>query len=90
MNKRVVHNHAPLHGPWTGWRMAGRDLVTPDGVRLTPERVRGLAWRQEAEARRDAARAKKRVRQEVRQEVVTVLRVRLDDWHRERFGSVAG
>lgn len=37
--------------------MAGRELVSPDGDRITPERLRGLIWRLRAEARRDAARA---------------------------------
>ena len=45
---RVVHNKTPLYGPWTGWRMAGPWLVAPDGTRFTPERLRGMAWRQEA------------------------------------------
>lgn len=84
---RTVYNQTPLHGPWTGWRMAGRDLVTPDGVRLSPERLRGLAWRQEAEKRLAGSLQRKK---RVRQGVVTVVRVDLQDWHRERFGTVAG
>ncbi len=70
--------------------MAGRDLITPDGTRLTPERVRGLAWRQDAEARRDAARSRREAQKRVSRSVVTVLRIANDDWHRERFGTVAG
>ena len=42
---RVVHNKTPLYGPWSGWRMAGRDLVAQTGARIGPERLRGLAWR---------------------------------------------
>jgi hypothetical protein len=64
-----------LHGPWQGWRLAGRWLVTPDGVRLSPERVRGLAWRQDAEARRDAAKA----RNATQDQLVRVVVVRLSD-----------
>ncbi|TWT23617.1 hypothetical protein FQY83_03030 [Luteimonas marina] len=55
--EREIYNRAPMHGPWAGWRMAGRELVSPDGDRITPERLRGLVWRLRAEARRDAARA---------------------------------
>lgn len=85
--ERTIHNKTPLHGPWSGWRMAGRDLVTPDGVRLSPERLRGLAWQQEAETRRDAARTK---REQRFGRMVTVVRIDQHDWHRERFGTVAG
>ncbi|MFC7300202.1 DUF3653 domain-containing protein [Cognatiluteimonas weifangensis] len=43
---RVIHNITPLYGPWAGWRMAGRVLVSPDGDRISPERLRGLLWRE--------------------------------------------
>lgn len=49
--RRLIDNHITLHGPWTGWRMAGRDLVAPDGQRINPERLRGLLFRQAAESR---------------------------------------
>ena len=55
---RVVYNKTPLHGPWCGWRLAGRDLVSPDGERISTERLRGLMFRAAAEARRDRARAR--------------------------------
>ena len=86
---RVVHNITPLHGPWSGWRMAGRDLVSPDGVRMTPERVRGYALRADLEARRDGARARNASRKAVRRELVKVVVVDLDDWRRRHFGSGA-
>lgn len=44
--ERVVHNKTALYGPWTGWRMAGRFLVAPDRERITPERLRGMLWRE--------------------------------------------
>jgi Phage protein. len=84
---QVTRNHVRLHGPWAGWRLAGRELVSPDGVRMSAERVRGLAWRVEQEARIAAARAK---RQSGHRGMVTVLRVRNSDWHAERFGQRAG
>lgn len=40
-----------LTGEWYGWRLRGRHLVSPDGDRLTPERLRGLLWRDRAELR---------------------------------------
>jgi hypothetical protein len=52
---RTVHNLTPLTGPWAGWRMAGRVLVSPDGDRIAPERLRGLMFREAMEARRRKA-----------------------------------
>lgn len=86
----LVDNHTPLYGPWAGWRMAGRDLVAPDGQRIAPERLRGLLWRQESEARLAKARAKRASLAAARAPIVTVLRVSHADWHQERFGSIAG
>ncbi|AXH76717.1 MAG: oxygen-insensitive NAD(P)H nitroreductase/dihydropteridine reductase [Inoviridae sp.] len=73
--RRVIDNHVRLHGPWAGWRLAGRDLVSPDGDRINPQRLRGLLFRQAAEAR--IARAK----------VSTVQPIVLPA--RERFGGSA-
>lgn len=84
---RQVHGIQPLHGPWDGWRLAGRDLVGPDGDRISPERLRGLLWRQQTEARRDALRAR---RTSCSEPLVTVLRVRRSDWHADSFGVAAG
>lgn len=38
--------------PWYGWRLKGRHLFAPDGSAITPERLRGLIWRDELELRR--------------------------------------
>lgn len=43
---RVIYNKMPLYGPWAGWRMAGRDLIAPDRQRISPERLRGLLFRE--------------------------------------------
>lgn len=82
---RVVHNKTPLHGPWAGWRMAGRELVSPDGQRFTTERLRGLAFRVEAEQRLERARARRQ--KAVQHAPVKVVVVDLDDWRRRHFGT---
>lgn len=87
---REVNNHVALTGQWQGWRLAGRDLVAPDGQRIAPERLRGILWRQESEARLAAARAKREASEGISGCLVTVLRIHNSDWHRERFGSLAG
>jgi len=43
-HERGVHNVTPLFGPWAGWRMAGRHLVSPDGDRITSRRLIGILW----------------------------------------------
>jgi len=49
--ERVVYSKTPLYGPWAGWRMAEKDLVSPDGDRISPHRLRGLLWVERAKAR---------------------------------------
>lgn len=88
--QRTVYNRHHLPAPWDGWRFAGRDLVTPGGDRISPERLKGMAWRIQAEARRDAARSRNDARKAVGSGLVTVLRIRNSDWHAERFGTSAG
>jgi hypothetical protein len=53
--RRVVDGTGPLWGPWTGWRTAGRFLVSPDGDRLTPERLRGLMFAERYRIRKEKA-----------------------------------
>ena len=87
----IVHNHTPLYGPWKGWRLAGRDLVAPDGTRMNAQRLRGLAWRADSEERLLRARLKNAKAKAVRQDaVVKVLVVNLADWQAKHFGKMAG
>lgn len=39
-----------LTGPFAGWSVRGNYLFSPDGDRMTPERVAGFASRRKAEA----------------------------------------
>lgn len=85
----AVHNLknyglSELGGPWKGWRLAGRNLVTPDGLRISPERVRGLAWRQDAEARLDAAKARNARKDK---QLVRVVVVTLTEFQQHRAGA---
>ncbi len=86
---RVVHGHTELRADWLGWKQRGRYLVAPDGQRISPERMRGIMWRLDAEARRDAARTRN-VKAKVSQGPVKVVVVELADWHARHFGSRAG
>jgi hypothetical protein len=57
---RIVHNVTPLHGRWAGWRMAGRELVSPDGDRISSERLRGIMFREAGLARIAACRNRRK------------------------------
>lgn len=88
---RTVHNRTPLYGPWAGWRMAGRDLVAPDGARINPERLRGLAWRDEMELRRAGFASRRRAEKAVQHGAkVKVVIVDLADWQQRHLGRLAG
>jgi hypothetical protein len=83
---RVVHGHTELRADWLGWKQRGRYLVAPDGQRISPERMRGIMWRMDAEARRDAAKARN-AKAKVLQGCVKVVVVDLADWQARHFGS---
>lgn len=40
-----------LSGPFAGWSLRGNYLVSPHRDRMTPERLAGLAWRDQMELR---------------------------------------
>lgn len=68
-----------LTGDWYGWRLKGRHLVSPDGDRLTQERLRGLLWRDLSElrlagyvSRRKAENAKRAAKYGPRVRVVVI------------------
>ena len=44
-------SNVDFDGEWYGWRLRGRHLVSDDGQRITPERLRGLLWREKMELR---------------------------------------
>lgn len=50
---RVVYNKTPLFAEFTGWRMAGRDLVAPNGVRFRPGRLLAIAWAEKQAAMKE-------------------------------------
>lgn len=81
-----AYGKAELGGPWKGWRLAGRNLVTPDGLRIPPERIRGLAWRQDAEDRLTRARAANEARRNDGQ-LVRVIVVTLAEFRAQRTSA---
>lgn len=90
LHARLATNHVYLTQQWQDWRLAGRDLVSPDGDRINPQRLRGLLWREAAEARLAKLAAKRTAKQQVRHGDVKVLVVPNEDWHRRHFGTSAG
>ena len=43
--KRVIHNETALHGPWSGWRLAGPRLVSPRKEWIAPHVLDRWLWR---------------------------------------------
>lgn len=39
LHRRVIYNHTPLFGPWSGWKLAGARLVSPAGDWASPDQV---------------------------------------------------
>lgn len=52
-----VLGHVDLPADWAGWRLRGRWLISPDGDRINPERLRGILFRESNEKRRHKAGA---------------------------------
>ena len=52
--------HLDLADDWRGWRVRGRHLISPDGERITPERLNGLLWRDQLELRRAGYASRRR------------------------------
>lgn len=44
-------DHIDPGGHWLGWRLRGRYLISPDGDRITPERLRGFLFTEALRAR---------------------------------------
>ncbi|MDR2872071.1 MAG: phage protein [Xanthomonadaceae bacterium] len=79
----VVRNHVHLYRDWSGWRLAGRDLISPHGERINRQRLEGLLWRADAQDIRDA----KRNRKKSKLSKIKVVIYDLDQYRRERFGT---
>lgn len=82
---RVVYNTTRLYGEWDGWRMAGRELVAPNGVRFRPSRLLAIAWAEKQKAmkaKRDAACKKDHTERSCKRMVITLPA-------RERFDGQA-
>lgn len=79
-----------LEGEWYGWKQRGRYLVSPEGDKLTLERMKGIAWKLHMESRLSNAKARNANRKAVARGVCKVVVIDLADWQALRFGSRAG
>lgn len=80
-----------LFDEWHGFRIRGRYLIGPDGDRMTPERLRGLLFRDYLELRRAGFASRRKAESNSgRQGLVKVVVVDLEDWQAKHFGSAAG
>lgn len=50
-----VLGHVDLSADWAGWRLRGRWLISPEGDRVNPLRLRGMLFREANDQRRHKA-----------------------------------
>lgn len=83
-----------LSGPFAGWSVRGNYLVSPDGDRMTPERLVGLAWRDQMELRLAGYASRRKAeagsRKAGQRQMVKVVVVDLGDFRERHFGKSAG
>lgn len=60
-----VLGHIDLGGDWAGWRLRGKWLISPDGDRINPLRMRGILFREAGDKRISKQKAKDGQRGEV-------------------------
>lgn len=53
-----VLGHVDLAADWAGWRIRGRWLISPEGDRINPLRLRGLLFSEAGQQRVARAKAK--------------------------------
>lgn len=80
-----LNGRIDLSGKWSGWKLRDRDLVSPDGQRISPQRLEGLLWRDAMELRL-AGFANRRQAEKERQ-VVRVVVVRLQDYRQNGIAA---
>jgi hypothetical protein len=47
-----IYQHADFAGDWAGWRLRGRWLISPDGDRINPLRLRGILFAEKLRPKR--------------------------------------
>lgn len=62
---------------WYGWQLEGRDLVSPDGHRITEARLRGLIWRDRMELLRAGFISRRQAEQNRRSPALARPRVKV-------------
>lgn len=89
---RIVEIRADVPSQWAGWSFSacGRFLIGPNRQRITRERMEGILWRDEQELRRAGLKSRRKAEKAGHRGMVTVIRLPNADWHRERFGCIAG
>ncbi len=45
LHDRIVYGVTPLHGPWSGWRLAGQRLVSPHREWVAPHLLDRILYR---------------------------------------------
>lgn len=79
--REKVLGHVDLSADWAGWKLRGAWLISPDGDRINPLRLRGLLFAEAGQRRVSKAKQKAGLQGEVvelRQGLREALRQALD------------
>lgn len=80
-----LNGRIDLVGKWNGWRLRDRDLVSPSGQRISPQRLEGLLWRDAMELRLAGFASRRQA--EAAKQVVRVVVVRLQDYRQHGIAA---
>lgn len=81
------------HHDWKGyrWTDTGKYLITPEGDRITPQRLKGLIWRDSQELRLAGFASRKSAEENRKKnQLVKVVVINLGDFREKHFGRAAG
>jgi hypothetical protein len=82
--------HIDLDGEWYGWKLRGRDLVSPDRQRMSRHRLEGLLWRDSQELRLAGFASRRKAEAEMRgQQYGPRVKVVVIDLAEYRVGGLA-
>lgn len=90
---RNVTEYIPYHRDWEGyrWTDAGKYLISPNGERISAERLKGLLWRDAMELRRAGFASRKSADQNRgKKQLVKVVVIQLGEYRDMVNGRCAG
>ncbi len=85
MRDATLNGRIDFVGKWQGWKLRDRELVSPDGQRISSRRLEGLLWRDAMELRLAGFASRRQA--EAAKQVVRVVVVRLQDYRQHGIAA---